>query len=90
MAGELNSAGRLSPVDNVAIQMLRAMALLLGLVGLFLDLTILEVAVGAVVGTLGVGFALLCPRDRYRMVVLALSLFAMALGGVILLLSRFA
>jgi hypothetical protein len=90
MAGELNSAGRLSPVDNVAIQMLRAMALLLGLVGLFLDLTILEVAVGAVVGTLGVGFALLCPRDRYRMVVLSLSLFAMALGGVILLLSRFA
>jgi hypothetical protein len=69
MPRELNRAGRLSPGDKVAIQILRAVALLLGLVGLFLDLTILEVAVGAVVGAVGVGFALLCPRDRYRMVV---------------------
>jgi hypothetical protein len=80
----------LSAVDRLGIQSVRAFALVLGVLGLLLDLTILAIVYGAVVAVVGAGFALLCPRDRFRMVVLSLNVFGLALAGALALLSRYA
>ena len=87
---ELKSPERLSAVDKLGIQSVRAFALVLGVAGLLLDLTLLAIVYGAAVGVVGVGFALLCPRDRFRMVVLSLNVFVVALAGALMLLFRFA
>jgi hypothetical protein len=79
-----------SAVDKIGIQGVRAFALVLGVIGLLLDLTLIGIAVGAVVGFFGVVYALLCPRDRFRMIVLSLNVFALVLVGVFVLLFKFA
>jgi ABC-type microcin C transport system permease subunit YejE len=75
-----------SAVDKIGIQGVRAFALVLGVIGLLLDLTLIGIAVGAVVGFFGVVSALLCPRDRFRMIVLSLNVFALVVVGVFVLL----
>jgi hypothetical protein len=90
MAQESKSPKRLSLLDKLGIQGVRAFALVLGVAGLLLDLSLVAIVYGAALGVAGVCFALLCPRDRFRMVVLSLNVLVVAVPGALVLFFRFA
>jgi hypothetical protein len=75
-------------LDRLGIAGARGFALLLGVVGLALDLTVLFAVVGGAFGLVGLVYALLCPRDRGRTMLVALNAFTLGTGAVLFLALR--